>query len=179
MRRALTLACHHVRNRRAFGQRIADLPQMRNALADLALEWEAALLLGMRMAAALDNEDQSPHDRHLLRVAVPIAKYWNCRRTNHFVLEALECHGGMGYVEEQPIARLMREAPINSIWEGTAPMMGLDFVRPSSAIPKPGRLCWRKSAPERAATVASRALPPSWRMTSTAPTTISSRMRAG
>jgi putative acyl-CoA dehydrogenase len=129
MRRALTLACHHVRHRNAFGHRIADLPQMRNTLADLALEWEASLLLGMRMAAALDNEQQSQHDKHLLRVGVPIAKYWNCRRANHFVLEALECHGGMGYVEEQPIARLLREAPINSIWEGTAAMMGLDFVR--------------------------------------------------
>jgi putative acyl-CoA dehydrogenase len=129
MRRALTLACHHVRNRSAFGHLIADLPQMRNALADLALEWEASLLLGLRMAAALDNEQQSPHDKHLLRVGVPIAKYWNCRRVNHFVLEALECHGGMGYVEEQSIARLLREAPLNSIWEGTAAMMGLDFVR--------------------------------------------------
>lgn len=129
MRRALTLAFHHVRHRTAFDQRIADLPQMKNVLADLALEWEAALLLGLRMAAALDNEQQSEHDKHLLRVGVPIAKYWNCRRANHFVLEALECHGGMGYVEEQPIARLLREAPLNSIWEGTAAMMGLDFVR--------------------------------------------------
>ncbi len=129
MRRALTLACHHVRNRNAFGHRIADLPQMKNALADLALEWEASFLLGMRMAAALDNEQSSPHDKQLLRVGVPIAKYWNCKRVNHFVLEALECHGGMGFVEEQPIARLLREAPLNSIWEGTSAMMGLDFVR--------------------------------------------------
>jgi putative acyl-CoA dehydrogenase len=129
MRRALTLACQHVRNRSAFGHRIADLPQMQNVLADLALEWEAALLLGMRMATALDNAPHSPHDTHLLRVGVPIAKYWNCRRANHVVLEALECHGGMGYVEEQPIARLLREAPLNAIWEGTSAMMGLDFVR--------------------------------------------------
>ncbi len=77
----------------------------------------------------MDNEQQSPHDKHLLRVGVPIAKYWNCRRANHFVLEALECHGGMGYVEEQPIPRLLREAPIYSFLEGTAAMMGLDFVR--------------------------------------------------
>jgi len=102
---------------------------MKNALADLALEWEASFLLGMRMAAALDNEQSSPHDKQLLRVGVPIAKYWNCKRVNHFVLEALECHGGMGFVEEQPIARLLREAPLNSIWEGTSAMMGLDFVR--------------------------------------------------
>jgi putative acyl-CoA dehydrogenase len=136
MRRALTLACHHVRNRNAFGRRIADLPQMTNALADLALEWEASLLLGMRMASALDNEQRSSHDRLLLRIGVPIAKFWNCRRVNHFVLEALECHGGMGYVEEQPIARLLREAPLNSIWEGTAAMMGLDFVRSVRSSPE-------------------------------------------
>ena len=136
MRRALTLACHHVRNRSAFGHRIADLPQMKNVLADLALEWEASLLLGMRMAAAFDKEQQSPHDKHLLRVGVPIAKYWNCKRVNHFVLEALECHGGMGFVEEQPIARLLREAPLNSIWEGTASMMGLDFVRSVRSNPE-------------------------------------------
>lgn len=124
MRRALTLAYFHVRHRTAFGGRIADLPQMRNVLADLALEWEAALLLSMRMATALDEGDES-----LFRIGVPITKYWNCRRANHVVLEALECHGGMGYVEEQPIGRMLREAPLNSIWEGGAAMMGLDVVR--------------------------------------------------
>ena len=129
MRRALTLASRHVRRRSAFGHRIADQPQMRNVLADLALEWEASLLLSMRMADALDHEQQSAHDGQLLRIGVPIAKYWHCRRANHFALEALECHGGMGYVEEQPIARLLREAPLNSIWEGTPAMMGLDFIR--------------------------------------------------
>jgi putative acyl-CoA dehydrogenase len=129
MRRALVLACQHVRHRSAFGSRIADLPQMQNALADLALEWEASLLLGLRMAEALDQAPHSAHDHDLLRIGVPIAKYWNCRRASRFVLEALECHGGMGYVEEQPVARLLREAPLNSIWEGTAAMMGLDFAR--------------------------------------------------
>lgn len=129
MRRALTLACQHVRHRNAFGQLIADLPQTQNAVADLALEWEASLRLGLRMAAGLDNAPRSDHDSNLVRIGVPIAKYWNCRRVNSFVLEALECHGGMGYIEEQPIARLLREAPLNSIWEGTAAMMGLDFVR--------------------------------------------------
>jgi putative acyl-CoA dehydrogenase len=129
MRRALILACQHVRHRHAFGSRIADLPQMQNVLADLALEWEASLLLGLRMAEALDRAPHSAHDRDLLRIGVPIAKYWNCRRASHVVLEALECHGGMGYIEEQPIARLLREAPLNSIWEGTAAMMGLDFAR--------------------------------------------------
>lgn len=129
MRHSLILAYHHARHRQAFGHRVADLPQMRNILADLALEWEASLLLGLRMAAALDGEQSSPHDQHLLRVGVPLAKYWNCRRVNHVVLEALECHGGMGYIEEQPVARLFREAPVFSFLEGTHAMMGLDFVR--------------------------------------------------
>jgi putative acyl-CoA dehydrogenase len=112
---------------------------MKNTLADMALEWEAALLLGLRLAEAVDNEQQSPHDRHLLRVGVPIAKYWNCRRANHLVVEALECHGGMGYVEEQPIAKLMREAPLNSVWEGTSAMMGLDFARALQSHPETRR----------------------------------------
>jgi putative acyl-CoA dehydrogenase len=129
MRRALTLALQHVRNRTAFGHRIADLPQMRNVLADLAIECEAALHLGMRMVSALDRESRSEADALLLRIGVPVAKYWNCKRVNHVVLEALECHGGMGYIEEQPVARLLREAPLNSIWEGTGAMMGLDFAR--------------------------------------------------
>ena len=136
MRQALILACRHVRHRRAFGRRIADLPQMSNVLADLAVEWEASLRLGMRMATALDRESHSTHDRNLLRVGVPIAKYWNCRRVNHVVLEALEAHGGMGYIEEQPIARLYREAPLNAIWEGTAMMMGIDFVRALQRTPE-------------------------------------------
>ncbi|XSC48247.1 acyl-CoA dehydrogenase family protein [Bradyrhizobium sp. RDT10] len=129
MRKALTLAYHHVSHRRAFGKRISDQPQMINALADLAIESEAALLLAMRMVSAADAQGHSTHDANMLRVGVPISKFWNCKRVNHVVLEALECHGGMGSVEEQAIARLLREAPLNSIWEGTSAMMGLDFNR--------------------------------------------------
>lgn len=135
MRRAMTLAYHHVRNRQAFGITIAEQPQMRNAMADMALEWEAALRLSMRVAAAFDGSGASEREKLLLRVGVPIAKYWNCRRTNSVVVEAVECHGGMGYVEEQPIARLLREAPLNSIWEGTSSMMGLDFIRAIRSAP--------------------------------------------
>lgn len=135
MRRAMILAYQHVRNRRAFGATIADQPQMQNAMADMALEWEAALRLSMRIAGAVDGEAGSERDRLLLRVGVPIAKYWNCRRANPVVVEAVECHGGMGYVEEQPIARLLKEAPLNSIWEGTSSMMGLDFIRAIRSAP--------------------------------------------
>ncbi|HZW22967.1 acyl-CoA dehydrogenase family protein [Noviherbaspirillum sp.] len=129
MRQSLTLAMHHTSNRSAFGSTISSLPQMQNTLADLAIESEAALLLGMRLARAADDEHLSDHDRLLIRVAVPVAKYWNCKRVNHVALEALECHGGMGYVEEQSIARLYREAPLNGIWEGSSAMMGLDLMR--------------------------------------------------
>lgn len=129
MRQSLTLALHHTGSRTAFGQPISTLPQMRNTLADLALESEAAMALCLRVARATDDAVQSEGERLLNRVLVPVAKYWNCRRASGAALEALECHGGMGFVEEQPIARFYREAPINSIWEGTAAMMGLDFVR--------------------------------------------------
>lgn len=136
MRHALTLALHHTGNRTAFGQSIRDLPQMRNALADLALETEAALQLSVRTARATDDAAHSEKDALLNRVMVPVAKFWNCRRASSVTLEALECHGGMGFVEEQTIARLYREAPINSIWEGTSAMMGLDVLRAFSQDPE-------------------------------------------
>ena len=136
MRQALTLALHHTSNRRAFGQPLRTLPQMRNALADLALESEAALLLALRSARATDDADRAPAEALLNRVLVPVAKFWNCRRAGAVTLEAMECHGGMGYVEEQPIARLYREAPLNSIWEGTSAMMGLDLLRTFRQLPE-------------------------------------------
>jgi putative acyl-CoA dehydrogenase len=135
MRQALTLALHHAGNRRAFGQTIRGLPQMSNALADLALESEAALLLALRSARATDDAGTSPSEALLNRVLVPVAKFWNCRRAGAVTLEAMECHGGMGYVEEQAIARLYREAPLNSIWEGTSAMMGLDLLRTFRQLP--------------------------------------------
>ena len=135
MRHALTLALHHTGNRSAFGQRIQTLPQMSNTLADLAIESEAAFLLGLRAARATDNSATSESEQLLNRILVPIAKYWNCRRASAFTLEAMECHGGMGYVEEQTIARLYREAPLNSIWEGTSAMMGLDMIRAFHSVP--------------------------------------------
>ncbi len=129
LRQCLTLALHHTGSRSAFGSTIRDLPQMQNALADLAIESEAALLLGLRVARATDDAANDEGEELLNRLLVPIAKYWTCRRACHVALEALECHGGMGYVEEQAIARLYREAPLNSVWEGTSAMMGLDVVR--------------------------------------------------
>jgi len=124
MRAALVRAVHHARHRQAFGSVLADKPLMRAVLADLALESEAATALGMRLAAAVDNDEQD-----LLRLAVGAGKYWVCKRTTPMVAEALEVLGGNGYVEENGLARLLRESPLNSIWEGSGNVNALDVVR--------------------------------------------------
>jgi putative acyl-CoA dehydrogenase len=129
MRQAFNLSLHHTSHRNAFGGPVRDKPMMRNTLADLAIEAEAAMWLGLRVAQTADDAQSCEVEKNLNRILVPIAKYWNCRRVGAVTLEALECHGGMGYVEEQPIARLYREAPLNSVWEGTSAVMGLDVMR--------------------------------------------------
>ncbi|AOP49189.1 acyl-CoA dehydrogenase family protein [Streptomyces lydicus] len=127
MRQAAAQALHHTAYREAFGSRLADLPLMRNVLADLALESEAATTLALRLAAAYDADTEQ--DRHLLRLAVPAAKYWVTKRCTPMVTEALECLGGNGYVEESGLPRLLREAPLNSIWEGSGNVQALDVLR--------------------------------------------------
>ncbi|UUN29916.1 acyl-CoA dehydrogenase family protein [Streptomyces sp. FIT100] len=127
MRQALTQAVHHASYRSAFGGPLVDKPLMRNVLADLALESEAATVLGMRLAAAYDADGEA--DRALLRLAVPAAKYWVAKRCTPMVAEALECLGGNGYVEESGMPRLLREAPLNSIWEGSGNVQALDVLR--------------------------------------------------
>ncbi|CAM5707561.1 hypothetical protein SALBM135S_07734 [Streptomyces alboniger] len=117
MRQAVVQAVHHATYREAFGGRLIDKPLMRNVLADLALESEAATTLAMRLAAAYD--DGGEQERAFLRIAVPAAKYWVTKRCTPMVGEALECLGGNGYVEESGMPRLLREAPLNSIWEGS------------------------------------------------------------
>ena len=124
MRAALVAAIHHARHRSAFGSVLVDAPLMQNVLADLALESEAATTLGMRLAAAVDDGETE-----FLRIGVALAKYWVCKRTPPMVAEALECLGGNGYVEENGLARLYREAPLNSIWEGSGNVNALDVVR--------------------------------------------------
>ncbi|HCE60233.1 MAG TPA: DNA alkylation response protein [Janibacter terrae] len=124
MRAALTRAVHHTRYRSAFGARLVDQPLMRNVLTDLALESEAATLLGLRLAHALDEGESE-----LTRLGVAVGKYWVCKRTAPFVAEALECLGGNGYVEEHGMARLFRQAPLNSIWEGSGNVNALDVLR--------------------------------------------------
>jgi len=98
-------------------------------LADMAVEVEAATLLALRVAKATDHLATDAHERALARVATPLAKFFNCSRAPAIAYEALQCHGGNGFVEENPIARLYREAPLNSVWEGTANMMCMDVRR--------------------------------------------------
>ncbi|MGP8298052.1 acyl-CoA dehydrogenase family protein [Streptomyces inhibens] len=127
MRQALTQALHHTAYREAFGDRLIDKPLMRNVLADLALESEAATTLALRLAAAYDSGTEQ--DQHFLRLAIPTAKYWVTKRCTPAVAEALECLGGNGYVEESGLPRLLREAPLNSIWEGSGNVQALDVLR--------------------------------------------------
>ncbi len=129
MRQALTLAMRHTSTRQAFGAPIADRPMMTNVLADMAVEVEAATLMALRVAKATDRLDDDGHERLLARVATPAAKFFNCSRAPSIAFEALQCHGGNGFIEENPMARIFREAPLNSIWEGTANMMCMDVRR--------------------------------------------------
>jgi putative acyl-CoA dehydrogenase len=136
MRAALVQAIHHARHRSAFGRHLADQPLMRNVLADLALESEAATVLFMRLARAFEaSGDAAPAssassvERAWRRIVTPAAKYWVCKRTLEFTGEAMEVWGGNGYVETGPMARFYREAPVNSIWEGSGNVMCLDVLR--------------------------------------------------
>ncbi|GGP97691.1 acyl-CoA dehydrogenase [Streptomyces pseudogriseolus] len=127
MRQAVAQAVHHCAHREAFGGKLLDKPLMRNVLADLALESEAATTLGLRLAAAYD--DGGEQERALLRIAVPAAKYWVTKRCAPVAVEAAECLGGNGYVEESGMPRLVRESPLNSIWEGAGNVQALDVLR--------------------------------------------------
>lgn len=130
MRAGLVGAVHHARHRRASGALLVDQPLMSNVLADLAIESEAATVLGMRLAAATDAATAGDSgERALLRVGVAVAKYWVCKRTPFVAAEALECLGGNGYVEENGMARLFRESPLNSVWEGSGNVVALDVLR--------------------------------------------------
>ena len=135
MRRALAEASWHVAHRSAFGGVLADKPLMQNVVADLAVESEAATALAIRLAAAVDNA-ADPHEAALRRIALPLAKYWVCKRTPMMVAEALECLGGNGYVEESGMPLLFRESPLNSIWEGSGNVNALDVLRALSREPE-------------------------------------------
>lgn len=130
MRQALVEAWRHVRGRHAFGRLLAEQPLMQAVIADLALEVEAGVALVMRAARAFDGDARGEaHETALARVLPTLAKYWHNKRGPGFMAEAMECLGGIGYVEEAPLARLYREAPVNSIWEGSGNVICLDLLR--------------------------------------------------
>jgi len=123
MRAALAQALWHSAHRSAFQKRLVDQPAMAAVLADLAVESEAATALALRMAQAFDAQDP------LARLLTPIAKYWVCKRAPGLVTEAMECHGGAGYIESGPMPRLFRQSPLNAIWEGSGNVIALDLLR--------------------------------------------------
>ena len=125
MRRATLEAVHHARHRAAFGELLADQPAMRNVLADLAIESEAATAAAMRLARSYDDQ----HDGAFRRFGTAVMKYWVTKRAAGHVSEALECLGGNGYVEESAMPQLYRDAPLNSIWEGSGNVAALDVLR--------------------------------------------------
>ncbi|HEX8476738.1 MAG TPA: isovaleryl-CoA dehydrogenase [Telluria sp.] len=134
MRAALCHALHHARGRAAFGRKLAEHPLMQNVLADLALESEAATVFALRLARCFD-ESADPAQALLARILTPAGKYWLCKRGPGFGAEAMEVMGGNGYVEDGPLARLYRELPVNSIWEGSGNVMCLDLLRAFGKTP--------------------------------------------
>ena len=135
MRQAVAQATHHTAHRRAFGKLLSEQPLMVNVLADIAVESEATTILMMRLAGAFDRA-ADPVESQFRRLGLAIAKYWTCKRAIAVVSEALECHGGNGYVEESILPRLYREAPLNSIWEGSGNVNALDVLRAMTREPE-------------------------------------------
>ena len=129
VRQAVVQAIHHAEHRSAFGKRLVEQPLMKNVLADLALECEAATALTLRVARAVDASGRDAGEAAFARLATAVGKYWICKRCPPLVNEAQECLGGAGYVEESMLPRLYRQAPLNSIWEGTSNMMCMDVLR--------------------------------------------------
>lgn len=136
MRHGVTQAAHHAAHRQAFGRHLADQPLMANVLADLAVESEAATTVALRLAGATDRAlagDES--EAAFKRLGLAVTKYWVCKRGTAHAAEALECLGGNGYVEESGMPRLLRESPLNSIWEGSGNVAALDVLRAMAKEP--------------------------------------------
>ncbi len=131
MRWGLVQAVHHARHRSAFGGLLAEQPAMENVLADLAVESEAATAAALRIARSYDSDDAA-----FRRFATAVMKYWVCKRAAPHAAEALECLGGNGYVEESGMPRLLRDAPLNSIWEGSGNVAALDVLRATVKEPE-------------------------------------------
>jgi putative acyl-CoA dehydrogenase len=129
MRASLAEAVHHTRGRYAFGKTLIDQPLMTRVLADMALDVAAATGLVFRLASSFDKAGENPEEAAFARVMTPVVKYWVCKIAPSLIYEAMECIGGSGYIEERPIARHYREAPVNAIWEGSGNVMALDVLR--------------------------------------------------
>jgi len=129
MRASMAEAVHHVRGRNVFGKKLVDQPIMARVLADMALDVAGATALTFRLADAFDRGRESAEDAAYARVMTPVVKYWVCKIAPSLIYEAMECIGGGGYIEERPIARHFREAPVNAIWEGSGNVMALDLLR--------------------------------------------------
>jgi len=137
MRTGVTRAIHHAQHRKAFGTYLIDQPLMRNVLADLAVEAEAATVVAMRMAGATDNAARGDETETLLRrIGLAATKYWVCKRATPHAAEAMECLGGNGYVEDSGMPRLYREAPLMGIWEGSGNVSALDTLRAMATRPE-------------------------------------------
>lgn len=136
MRGAVAQATHHAAHRPAFGKLLAEQPLMQNVLADLGVESEAATVLAVRLARSYDEAPDDEQQAHFKRLATAVAKYWICKRAPMLAAEALECLGGNGYVEDSGMPRLYREAPVNSIWEGSGNVMCLDVLRAMARNPE-------------------------------------------
>jgi putative acyl-CoA dehydrogenase len=129
MRASLAEAVHHTRGRNAFGKYLIDQPLMTRVLADMSLDVAAASALTFRLASAFDKAQENAAEAAYARVMTPAVKYWVCKIAPSLIYEAMECIGGSGYIEERPIARHYREAPVNAIWEGSGNVMALDMLR--------------------------------------------------
>ena len=149
MRQGLSLAIRHVEGRSAFQRRLIDQPLMREALADVAVEVEAAMALALRAAQAFDAAAADPAEAALARVLTPVAKYWVTKRCPVVLAEVMEAHGGAGYIEEGPIPRLFRASPLNGIWEGSGNVIALDLLRALDRDPAVGEGLAAALAPVR------------------------------
>lgn len=146
MRQACSLAAWHAQGRSVFQKRLIDQPLMRAVLADLALDVEAATALAFRLAMAIDKSGADPHEAALARIGLPLAKYLVTKRAPAVVAEAMECHGGAGYVEEGPMPRLFRQSPLNAIWEGSGNVIALDMIRALQREPETAEALRREIA---------------------------------
>jgi putative acyl-CoA dehydrogenase len=147
MRQGVAQATWHTHHRSAFGAVLDQQPLMANVLADLALESEAATVAALRLARAFDADPADEHEQLLKRLVTPVIKYWTCKRAPQHTAEALECLGGVGYVEETDLPRLFRQSPLNGVWEGSGNVMCLDVLRALARAPEALDAYWAEVAP--------------------------------